>query len=421
MKKKKVFIVHNCCQRRALDVSRLVNYFELNDCDILSDPEGSDYIIFVTCAFIKNKEEECIRVINKLSNYGGEFIIAGCLPATSGERFTQIFKGKSIITKDLSEIDKSFEEFRVKFSSIPDGHLVHSQFYINEHPFLMYTSLTNKYMRSILKKIIKNTRQLLFRNPIYSNSCFLRVCYGCLGKCTYCLIRNAIGSLKSKALGVCLDEYKQLLDKGYRQFMILADDVGAYGLDIGSSLPELISQLSAVDRGLNTKWHIQHLNPKWVVCYKPALLERIREGKIIEISSAIQSGSNRILRLMNRYDNSEKTMETLIEFKKANANLSLSTNIIVGFPSETESDLFATLNFIKNVRFNHVYIFSYYENEQVTSFNLNNKIDNKTKNKRIKIAISVLKKEKIDFTLDNNLLHNKHNWLWMIKRIIKAI
>ena len=194
--------------------------------------------------------------------------------------------------------------------------------------------------------------KLLFQKPF-----LIRISWGCLGNCSYCKINKAIGTLKSKPIDECLKELKNGLDQGYKNFLRTADDAGAYGLDINSSFPKLLEKIVNFDD--NFTIGIESLKPIWIVKYSEVLKKIFSTGKIEYIDCSVQSGSNRILKLMNRCQEIEKTMESILDFKKENQNLLLTTEVIIGFPSETEKDFQQTLSFIKKINFNTVFLFQF--------------------------------------------------------------
>jgi MiaB/RimO family radical SAM methylthiotransferase len=218
---------------------------------------------------------------------------------------------------------------------------------------------------------------------------YLRICDGCVEQCAYCSIYKAVGQLRSKSIQACTEEYRDILRKGYLKITILADNVGAYGLDINSSFAELLHHLSAISNK-KVHWYIQELHPRWAIRYKTELLKITEEKKVCELLCAIQSGSNRILKLMNRHHSIEEIKTVLEELKKANPKLQLYTQIIIGFPTETEEDLNATLNVIKEISFDHVSLYPYYDGYDTIASTLEGKIDTATINRRKKYAENYL-------------------------------
>ncbi len=401
---KKIFIFTNGCTRRKLDVEKMKKYFTLNGYKITKGIKNADLIIFVSCAFIEERVRESLKIIEELKKYKKEIIVAGCLPEISKDRLEKVFKEKVISTKNLKEIDKFFKDFQYKFSIVPDPNL--PCFLLSELLLILKTKpLTELFSLNsfhLVKEFLINAIQSKFihsRSKIY----FLRINQGCLGNCAYCGIRKAIGSLKSKPIEICLQEYQQILNRGCENVVILGDDVGAYGLDLNTSFPELLNQLSGIEQRIFVRWSIKEMHPQWIVKYYSDLLNFIRRGKIIHILCGIQSGSSGILKLMNRYSNVEIIKRALKEFKKVNPNLKLSAQIIVGFPSETEKDFLMTLGFIKEIKFDKIFIYPYSNQEGTIAFKLPNQISSEIKSKRIKQILTFLRKEKINYYCENNL------------------
>lgn len=392
-----VYVFTNGCPMRRLDVSRLARYFAINGCKLINSPRKADYIIFVTCSYKKSREEECFKYIQEFRKYNGELIIAGCLPALAPLRMNHDFKCRFVTTDRLDSIDSLFPDFKIKFRNLPDANSVYSKplsvfqichLYIKK--FFTQFELSKSFYKRCLRLIslgMNKQKNLL--------GAYLRIGYGCPETCAYCSIRRAVGGLRSKPIDVCLQEYRNLLEEGYRKFTILADNVGAYGLDINSSFAELLEKLSTIDRGLKVYWHIEHLHPRWVIKYKSEILKRTAERKIESIICPFQSGSNRILELMNRHHGTEEISVVLSQLKEANPDLRLSTYVIVGFPSETEEDFLATLYTLKKIRFYHVTIFPYYDDYDTIASKMEYKNDNTTILRRLRMAMNFLKRERL--------------------------
>ena len=391
---KKIYIdINKACGARLMDASLIKEYFRLNNCTIVNNPANADFLIFVSCAFRERRLEECFKIIDRLSKYKGELIVVGCLPEIAPQRFREKFQGRFLSTRNLSEIDIFFGDFKVKFSEIPDTNYLFN----NEPPLLSKFLKEFEFSKAFFKRCLSDVevRLLSFTRGIFFNTAFLRICWGCIENCSYCSFLKPIGRLKSKPAAVCLKEYKGLLDKGYRNFLITGDNPGIYGLDIDSSLPELLKQLSTIDKDFAVTWRMYGLGPRWIAKYESELFEIIKEKKIVSLICPLQSGSERVLGLMKRYFSIEETARILLRFKEANSDLILTTHLIVGFPSETEEDFLASLNIAKRVRFNLVVLYPYYDAENTLSHNIENKIDEKTKMERIRLAIEFLNKEGI--------------------------
>jgi tRNA A37 methylthiotransferase MiaB len=155
-----------------------------------------------------------------------------------------------------------------------------------------------------------------------------------------------------------------------------------------------------VDNGLSVKWNLNNLHPRWAIKYKDGLSKYISEGKIALIGCPIQSGSDRILRLMNRHHGIEEIANVLKEFKKIHPTLNLYTHFIVGFPSETEQEFMATINAVKDIGFDSALIFPYSDGCDSISSRMNEKIPEDIINERLKRAVNLLSRERITCKCD---------------------
>jgi len=138
---------------------------------------------------------------------------------------------------------------------------------------------------------------------------------------------------------------------------LTADDTGAYGTDIGSSLTDLLDRITDIKGDYFIELHA--LNAVWLVKYVDELVRIVKKGKIRSILAPIESGSARILKLMNRYDDVEKIKKSYIKLKNSYPNLLLETHYLVGFPSENEDDVRKTIEFVNDVGFDTVYMFPF--------------------------------------------------------------
>ncbi|MBN1793397.1 MAG: radical SAM protein [Candidatus Omnitrophica bacterium] len=425
MAQKKVFVTNNSlCERRVLDAARLVRYFKTNGCLLVAHPGEADYLIFVSCAVDRPKEEQCFKIIEQLRSFPGELIITGCLGDIAPTRFRKVFSGRYIAAKDVGSIGDMFDSFSVSFSDIPEVNSTTEEFipspfqlvgsnkvisvalrFIGEfEPSWEFARRCAAYAaelgRDITGKGCRSLRRMFLRpgqdskNRDVSRG-LVRISTGCLGNCTYCSFRKAIGPLTSKPIEVCLDEYQRCLARGYRKIDFVGSDVGAYGLDRASSLPELLRAFAGVENGRRPTWVLWDFNPVWAIKYKDTLLEFIRQGRIGTIWCSVESGSSRILGLMKRYADVERIILTLNEFKQADPKLSLHTDIIVGFPTETDDDFDASLDMIRRAGFTFVSLFAYHDAESAAASRLDGKISEAVIRRRLHKAISFHKRHRI--------------------------
>jgi len=394
---KKIFIYVQACELRALDAKKISAYLSLNNYNIVDKPEDADAIILFTCAVSSKDAKYSLDKVKELQKYDAELIVAGCLPAIEKEELAKIFSGKTIITKNLKDIIQFFPEDKATFDSIHDANTLFQNFdKIKSFRFIKKIIGKIRILENIFIKIKNNLfRNILGENSIFyqrlqTKSYFIRISGGCLGNCTYCGIKKAIGPHKSKPLDVCVREFRKGLDKGYKHFNLISDDTGAYGSDIGSSFPELLDELTKIDDDYEIS--VRTVSPYWVVKYVDELVEIIKKGKITSIGIPVQSGSSRILRLMNRYSDTEKMKDAIIKLRKAYPDIALSTNVIIGFPTEIEEEFRESLRFVMEVEFRFGVIFPFSCRDGTKSVEIEPKVPEEEIMKRIKYTKKFLKK-----------------------------
>lgn len=362
MASKKVFIKNLGCTRRGLDATRLDSYFRANGCEITSHPERADYLVLTTCGFYKPREELSLDAVVEMQQYDGELFVLGCLPSTDPEGLGQRFEGKALPPKRFDEIDGFFPGFEVAFADVEDGHFEHSQDRISDKVERVTSKVRNEFSlsRSYASRVARASKRGLARTlGLDKGQARLRVAHGCLGSCSYCVIRNATGELRSKPLDQLQHEYKKLLAEGFRSFAFDGEDTGAYGLDIGLTFATLLEELSAADGGLDVEWVIHTLNPRWINRYRIGLEPFISAGKLQSMEVDIQTGSPSVLQAMNRPYDLDELADTLASFKRANERFRIYAQFIVGFPGETEGDVQRTIDYIRRIDLDAISVFRY--------------------------------------------------------------
>ncbi|GAG83260.1 unnamed protein product, partial [marine sediment metagenome] len=337
-------------------------------------------------------------IIERLGKFSGETIVLGCLMEVAPKEFKERWEGRSIAIKNMNEIDSFFPEFNIKYKEIPVGN----------------TPINSKNIyKTISPEVFLKQRLSMALSPamvgdkIYSylhrkkkenyQTTFIWVSAGCPNNCSFCAERKVIGKPISRQINEIVDEYKKLIGEGKRNFEFIGDDVGSYGLDINTSLPELIAKLNMVDCNYKVNWVVKHIHPKFIIKYKDDLIHIAKSGKIKEIICCFQSGSNRLLELMNRQHTIEEVIETLKDIRQALPKIKLATNIIVGFPTETNEEFNQTLLVFDKVYFDRVHMIKYYDAEGSDSRLIIPKITDESIASRIKTAKKFFKQRGIYF------------------------
>ncbi len=385
---KTIYIEGEGCNRRMLDQARLTEYFRVNGFRLAKKPDDADYILLTTCAFKGDEKDYSSSRIGALGKYSAELIVCGCLPSIAPESYEELGNPKFFSPDDLDKVDSFFEDNKIKFSEVPDAHLVN--YYENAGVLqTLKRKLTAKdlFARDQLTRAAASARKRLdhfFRRS--SKDYFLYCCRGCLGHCSYCGIRRAIGSVCSQPVAEVIEGFREGYDAGHRNFIILGDDVGCYGVDIDSTLPELLSSILqecatvAERQGTGDKngggigLHVKETHPKYLLLYGKELLDLVASPMIRSILCPIQSGSDRVLDLMRREHSAADIKDLIIGLRDANPGLELSTQIIVGFPTETDEDFLNTLRLVRESKFDEVTVFSYDDIENTHASSLEGKV-----------------------------------------------
>jgi threonylcarbamoyladenosine tRNA methylthiotransferase MtaB len=394
---KKIFFYLHACDLRGLDAKRTIKYFSENNYKLVLNPDDADIIIFFACAVKNNTTDESMRMIKEFQKYDAELIVTGCLPAIEKEKLSKIFSGKTICTKDIEKIDDIFSENRIKYRNINDANIVFrnsygikSQLFFRKitKDFRLIERVYLKFGNYVLKNLL-GEHSMFYRSTSDISLFLIRISTGCLGNCSYCTIRKAIGPMVSKSQEEIIREFKKGLNNGYEKLIIAGDETGGYGTDINSNFPELLYKLTEIKGDYTIS--IRNLDPKWIVRYINDLEIILKRKKIRSIETSIQSGSNRILKLMNRYSNIQEIEEVLIQLKSFYPDLSLTTDYILGFPSETIDDFNQTMEFFRRINFSGGMIIPFSCKSGTEAESIEPKITQKEMSCRFRIAKKYLK------------------------------
>lgn len=196
------------------------------------------------------------------------------------------------------------------------------------------------------EKVEKSSLIKLRANPLID---IIEVNDGCLSNCTFCATKLARGNLHSYPIGQVARNIESAVAAGCKEILLTSQDMGAYGMDFGRKLPDLLKE-SCKGEG-NFKIRVGMANPVHVIKYADELLEAYKNEKIYKfLHLPIQSGNNEILKKMARGNTVEQFKEIIQKFKKEIPKIAISTDIIVGFPTETEEQFNDTLKLIEEIK-----------------------------------------------------------------------
>lgn len=393
------------CPRNQTDTAWLTSYFQANGWTLVQRAQHADLIVVSTCGFAAEVEEQSIRLISllhKKRRKTSKLIVVGCLAGINPGRVVQGFGATAIPPADLHELDHLIGA-TVPLQDVSPVNCIEPRILaakmcwsISEaHPSLG-TVATMKYrtkraVYSFLSHVgtdrfaMRTARRLSRRaqgepaDPTF----YIRVARGCLEECTYCAIRQATGTLRSKPLDKVLSEFDLGLTQKYTSFEILAEDIGSYGLDIGSSCVELFEKL--LTRKGPYKLVLTDVNVRYLIRYTPALSDLLAADadRIRWLKVPVQSGSDRILRLMKRCYTHAEAKASLTYLREKAPALPLDTHVLVGFPGETDQDFEATVDLLRAIRFDRVQVYSYTDRPNTSACNLPDKVDEEVKQQRV--------------------------------------
>lgn len=350
------------CQQNVADSEQIKGLLAKMGYEFTDTPDNADFILFNTCAVREHAEDRVfgnVGALKSLKRKNPSILIALCGCMMEQEHIA-------------NRIYKSF----------PFVGLVFGTNYIHELPKLLYKCLVDG--KRLVVRGNKDTT--VYENiPTRRDGTFkgwLPVMYGCDNFCTYCIVPYVRGRERSRSPKNVLDDAKSLISAGYKDITLLGQNVNSYGKglhdDDKMTFAQLISEIDKIDGDYWLRFMTSH--PK--DCSKE-LIDAIADSKHISthLHLPFQSGSDRILKQMNRHYDRKKYLEIIEYAKKRIPDLSLTSDIIVGFPGETYEDFKETLSLVEEVGFTSLFTFIYSPREGTPASKMDDPISYEEKNK----------------------------------------
>ena len=313
---KKVWVEAFGCSANIADAEIIKGLLCNNGYELTSIRKNSDVSVLVTCA-VKDATEH--RMISKIKRYSKDkpLVVAGCLPKTSMKLIESYSPDSSLmgpqsLDRTLQVVDASLNGRKVV--ALEDS---------------MSTKVNFPRLRL---------------NPVIS---IIEISSGCLSECSFCQTKLAKGSLKSYRIGEIVRQMEDDVAANCKEIWLTSTDNGCYGLDLKTDLVELLEQCSNVEGEF--KIRVGMMNPMYVPKFLDRLISLYRNNdKMFKfLHMPVQSGSERILRKMKRGHTAKIFLDVVKELRKKIPEITIATDIITGFPSESESDFEETLNLIE--------------------------------------------------------------------------
>lgn len=369
MKKKYFYIETWGCQMNEEDSEKLSGMLKRIGYEKCEDKKNADIIIFNTCCVRENAELKVhgnLGILKKFKAENPDLIIAvcGCMMQQKGV---------------AEEILKKFPHVDIIFGT----H--------NSYKFPEYLNRVKQENKSIIE-ILDKEEGIVEGIPIDRESdvkAFVTIMYGCNNFCTYCIVPYVRGRERSRKPENIIDEIKKLVSEGYKEITLLGQNVNSFGKDLkpACSFSELLRSINEIDGLERVRFMTSH--PKDLT---DDVIAAIAEcDKMCEqIHLPVQSGSSRILKNMNRHYTREAYLELVKRIKKKIPGAALSTDIIIGFPGETEEDFLETLSLVKEVEFDSAFTFIYSKRQGTPAHDMEEQVDDEVKHERFNRLVEVV-------------------------------
>lgn len=366
---KKYIIQTYGCQMNEHDSEKISWILEGMGYTLTDNREECDLIIYNTCAVRKTAEERVYGQLGELKDLkrrNPELIISVCGCMMQREEV------RKIITTKYRHVDIIFGTNNIhKLPQLINNHIQSGKTVID---------------------IMEENREIeesIDANRKYSYKAFVNIMYGCNNFCTYCIVPYTRGREKSREPENIINEIKDLALNGCKEITLLGQNVNSYGktLDRDYSFPDLIrdiSKIEGIERIRFMTSHPKDLSDDLIKAY-------VEVDKLCNhLHLPVQSGSNRILKLMNRKYTREDYLETIHKIRKAIPDIAITTDIIVGFPGETDEDFDDTISLVKEAGYDAAYTFLYSIREGTSAANMKDQVDDKVKHERFQRLLDTL-------------------------------
>lgn len=325
-----------------------------------SQPEA-DLIVYNTCA-VKGPTEN--RIINEIKKapQGKKIIIAGCLPKISFERLRRETRFDGVVGPAIGE-----KIVDVVTRVLAGESLVSLEGF--EKPFLNLPK--------------KNS------NPVVS---IIPINYGCLGSCSYCCVVQARGHLRSYGIQEIVERVQKDYAKGVKEFWLTSQDTASYGRDLNTDLAELLFTLDRTDGDFQIR--VGMMTPNLVTEMQSRLIRAFDSKKVFKfLHLPVQSGDDTVLQLMRRFYTTTEFKTIAKEFKASQPYLTLATDVIVGFPGETEEAFENTLKLLKQINPDVVNVSKFFARPKTAAWKMKDRLVERGEIKRRSTVTSELCKQ----------------------------
>ncbi len=372
--KRKIYIATFGCQQNEADSEKILGMASEMGYERTDTPSDADMIILNTCAIRQHAEEKALSMLGtfKAEKRKNPELLIGVMGCMAAEKHI----------KDMLKTDFHYVSFTLEPSMI------------HKLPYAVYTALAASKRTFIFGEDAGDIAEGIPAVRSHGHKAWVSIMYGCNNFCSYCIVPYVRGRERSRSASDIIGECEQLVSNGCREITLLGQNVNSYKGEC--SFPELLEKIANIDGDFIIRFMTSH--PKDASDDLIRVMAEHSPKIAPYFHLPLQSGSDRILKAMNRTYTRDRFMSIVTSLKESIPNISISTDVIVGFPGETEADFEDTLDILKRANFDSVYAFKYSPREGTPAAKMPNPVDEEIK----ELRIAELLKLQDEFALSNN-------------------
>ena len=347
----RVFVRSFGCSSSVADGEVMAGCLREAGFELVQNVETADIAVYNTCGVKAPTENKIIHLLKHVPA-DKRLIVAGCLPMINFSRLTREVRPDAVVGPALGEgiVGVVRRVLNGEKLVVLDGSLC---------------SKSDLYLPRVRV------------NPVIG---VVPVAYGCVGECSYCCVRFARGKLRSFGVNEVVDYIRRSLSEGVKEFWFTGQDVACYGLDLGSSIVDLLRKVCNVDEFGEFWARVGMMTPNLLLSILDGLSEFLSEqrgmGRVFEfLHVPVQSGDDGVLRLMNRRYCVEDFKRVVAVFRRMLPRVTVATDVIVGFPSEDEEAFENTVELIREVKPDVVNVSKFFARPNTAAVRIDGKVE----------------------------------------------
>jgi len=383
----KVGIYSLGCKVNIYESEYVISLLKNHGYEIVSFEDDADIYIINTCTVTNESDRKSRKIIReaKRRNNDAIIVVMGCY---SQIKHDEIDADIILGNKDKSKIIELLDEYIQKKNKIEK----------------IYDLKDELFEDMFINNFESHTRA------------FVKIQDGCNAFCSYCIIPFARGNIRSKKEYDVINEITNLVEKGYKEIVLTGIHTGKYGMDINSSLETLLKKIIKIKGIYRVRLSSIEINE-----ITDGILDLMESSDIIasHLHIPLQSGSNKILKLMNRRYNKEYFIKRVEEIRKIRDDISITTDLIVGFPNEDDADFEETLDSLNKIKFMHIHTFPYSKRDGTKAALMENQVDGNIKKQRVRKVIDL--SDQMEYEYYKNSIGNIYEGVTEVRKDGKVV